>query len=72
MKLQDIIFLVVLLLIIAINRPKLLVWSGLICLLISIPLFTFWIFFTAQRLVYYAAGFILVATLLYLFRLRED
>lgn len=72
MKAQDIFFLVVLLLTIAINKPKLLVWTGLICLVVSVPLFSFWIFFTAQRLVYYAAGFILVATLLYLFRLRED
>ncbi len=72
MKAQDIFFLVVLLLTIAINKPKLLVWTGLICLVVSVPLFSFWIFFTAQILVYYAAGFILVATLLYLFRLRED
>ena len=30
---------------------------GLFCLFLAIPLFQFWIFFTAERLTWYAASF---------------
>jgi len=30
---------------------------GLCCLALAIPLFKFWIFFTAERLTWYAAAF---------------
>jgi len=66
MKPQDIIFVIVLVGLIALRKPKILVTVGLACLMFSIPLFAFWIFFTAERLVYYAAGFFLVASVLIL------
>ncbi len=64
MKIQDIIFVVILLILIFIRRQRLFVVTGLVCLVLSIPLFYLWIFFTAQHLVYYAAGFFLSAIIL--------
>lgn len=69
MKPQDIAFLLVvlvLLLIKRLRRPKVFVASGIVCLVLSLPLFALWIFFTAQHLVWYAAGFFLVAIILLL------
>ncbi|HSD98654.1 MAG TPA: hypothetical protein VLB73_03070 [Patescibacteria group bacterium] len=69
MKPQDIVFLVVILVLLLLKRfrrPKIFVISGLICIALSIPLFAFWIFFTAQHLVWYACGFFLVAIILLL------
>ena len=68
MKPQDIAFVVVLGVFLFLKRfrkPKVFVVSGLICLIIAMPLFAFWVFFTAQHLVWYAAGFFLVAILLF-------
>jgi len=67
MKIQDIAFFVVLALLIFKRNPKLAVIAGILCLLLSIPLFSFWIFFTAERLTWYAAGFFLLAIILNLF-----
>jgi len=66
MKPQDILFIVVLIALIVIRKPKLLVYAGLICLILSIPFFSFWVFFTAQRLTYYAPVFFFSAILLLL------
>lgn len=63
MKPQDLVFVVVLAILLIIRKPRLLVFAGLICLILAIPLFSSWVFFTAQRLTYYAAGFFLVATI---------
>lgn len=66
MKPQDIVFLVILMVLIIMRKPRLLVGAGLLCLLLSIPLFAGWVFFTAQRLTYYAGGFVFVAVILFL------
>jgi hypothetical protein len=66
MKPQDIIFLVVFLVLIFKRSFKLAVSLGLACLLLAIPLFAKWIFFTAERLTYYAAAFIGLAVILIL------
>lgn len=71
-KPQDTLFVIVLLLLLLRRDPKLFVWAGIISLLISMPLFYKWIFFTAERLVVYAFVFILVATLLNLIHLRHN
>ena len=67
MKLQDLTFLVVFAALLLIRRPVLLVWAGLVSLILAIPLFAAWIFFTAERLTWYAAAFfaafILISTL---------
>lgn len=64
MKPQDLVFAIVLLFLVLRRKPEWFVYAGLISLMISIPLFYFWVFFTAQRLTYYAAGFILISIIL--------
>lgn len=61
MKPQDILFIVILLVLIFLRKPRVLVWFGLGCILLSMPLFYRYVFFTAERLVMYAAGFLLTA-----------
>lgn len=63
MKIQDIAFLFVLVLVVLLRKPKISIAIGIMCLLISIPLYSRWIFFTAERLVLYAACFILVGVI---------
>lgn len=55
MKIQDIGFFIILLFLFAIRKPILFVWTGLGMLVFSIPLFSMHIFFTAERLTWYAA-----------------
>jgi hypothetical protein len=64
MKPQDILFILILVALVAFRRPKYLIIAGLACIIFSIPLFHFWVFFTAQRLVMYALGFFLAAIIL--------
>lgn len=71
MKPQDILFIVILIAFIVWRRPKVLVIAGLLCLLLAMPLFAHWVFFTAERLVMYAAGFLLVAIVLFLFKFKK-
>jgi len=71
MKIQDIAFFATLVLLIFKRNPKLAVITGISCLILSIPLFSFRVFFTAQRLVQYAAGFFLLAIIIYLFKFSE-
>lgn len=59
MKTQDISFFVVFVLLLVSRKPILFVWSGLLMLFLAIPLFAFHIFFTAERLTWYAAAFFL-------------
>ncbi|OGH39746.1 MAG: hypothetical protein A3B41_04355 [Candidatus Levybacteria bacterium RIFCSPLOWO2_01_FULL_37_26] len=61
MKVQDIAFLIVLVFLIFKHNPKLSTVAGLVCLVLSIPLFATWTFFTAERLTWYAAAFFLLA-----------
>ncbi len=61
MKIQDIIFFVVFLFLLALRRPKLMLFAGLVSWIISIPLFAKWVFFTAERLTWYGAAFIAAA-----------
>jgi len=71
MKPQDIVFLIILLTLFIAKKPRLLVWVGLLCILLAMPLFSFWVFFTAERLVMYAAGFLFIAIILFWFTLRK-
>jgi glycerol-3-phosphate acyltransferase PlsY len=66
MKLQDIIFLIIFLLVVLKRNSRLSTLVGIICLLLSIPLFTAWIFFTAQHLVWYSVAFFLLSIILLL------
>lgn len=61
MKPQDILFIILLLVLIWKSNPKYFVIVALFCLLAAIPLYQFWVFFTAERLVWYAGAFLLGA-----------
>lgn len=60
MKIQDIGFLFLLVILILFKKPRLSIAMALVCLLLAVPLFSFWIFFTAERLTWYAAAFLLL------------
>ena len=57
MKVQDLVFFIVLVFLLYKRKPRNFAIAGIICLALSIPLFYFWIFFTAERLTWYAAAF---------------
>ena len=66
-KPQDILFFIILLFFIWKKNPRYLVLAGLTCLALSMPLFQLQVFFTAQRLVYYATALLFISTCLYIF-----
>ena len=72
MKIQDLAFLLVFLIILTIRNDRLATLAGLACLLLAIPLFNFWIFFTAQRLVMYAAAFFALSIIFQILRIRRN
>lgn len=57
MKPQDAAFFLSFAVLAVLRRPVLFVWAGLGCLVLAIPLFARWVFFTAERLTWYAAAF---------------
>ncbi len=71
MKIQDIGFFILLIMLIFLRRPTLFVWAGLLSLILAIPFFATWVFFTAQRLVWYAAAFFFVFTIFSLLESRK-
>jgi len=68
MKPQNIIFIAVLLFLVWKKNPKLFILTGLGFFVLSMPLFHFWIFFTAQKLIEYAFVFIFIAVLMLMFK----
>lgn len=60
MKIQDLVFFIVLFGLLVFRRPVYFVWAGLLCLFLAIPLFATWTFFTAERLTWYAGAFFLI------------
>ncbi len=68
MKPQDILFFIAFIVFIVLRKPKPLVILGLICMIVSIPLFSSWVFFTAQRLVYYSVVFLTAASLILIYK----
>jgi hypothetical protein len=68
MKPQDILFIIILLALLFLRKPRILVWAGLLCFFLSIPLFAHWVFFTAERLVEYGAGFFLSSIILFMIK----
>ncbi len=71
MKPQDIVFLLFLALLLYKRSPRLLAASGILFLLLSIPLFAKWIFFTAERFTVYAAILFLIAIVLNVAEIRR-
>jgi len=64
MKPQDIAFISVLIILFLFKKPRIFLIAGLLCFVFSIPLFATWVFFTAERLTWYGAGFILTYLLI--------
>lgn len=58
MKLQDLLFIFVFVIIGFLRKPIIYTFAGIFSLLMAIPLFHLRIFFTAERLTWYAAAFI--------------
>lgn len=71
MKPQDVFFAVVFGALLLLRKPQLLVWAGLVSLILAIPLFATWTFFTAQRFTWYAAAFFVTAILISTFFRRR-
>jgi len=71
MKIQDLLFLIVLIMLLIKRNEKMASSAGLISLLFSIPLFAMWVFFTAERLIWYAAVFFLLAIILQVLNLKK-
>ncbi len=71
MKIQDLGFLVILVIILWSRNARLASIFGLLCLILAMPLFSLWIFFTAERLTWYAAAFFLLAIIQNLWRLNH-
>jgi len=67
MKPQDILFIIILLLLFWKRNPTYFVVVGLACIVCAMPLFAFWIFFTAERFVWYAITLLFIA-ILFLFK----
>jgi hypothetical protein len=59
MKIQDLIFVIVFGIVVLSRRSKVLVYVGLVSLIISMGLYAKWVFFTAERLTWYASVFFL-------------
>lgn len=68
MKPQDIIFIVVLAALLFRRDARLFAVVGIALLFLSMPLFSFWIFFTAQRFVLYAFVCFILSLLLVLLK----
>ena len=72
MKIQDLFFLALLIFLMWKQNARLVVVIGSVMLLIAIPLFAFWVFFTAERLMWYSATLFLVAIFLQLIQIRKE
>jgi hypothetical protein len=73
MKIQDIAFIAGLSFLLLIRRPRWLLFSGIIAILLSMPLFQMEIaLFTAQRLIMYAAGFLFAVLLTFVFHTNKQ
>jgi len=63
MKIQDILFLVILVILFFKHKENSFVAFGLLCFFLAMPFFYFWVFFTAERLVYYGTLLVLIEIL---------
>lgn len=72
MKPQDIIFFIIFFSLIIKRDPRLSAGVGIAALILSIPLFSFWIFFTAERLTWYAGAFFLLSVIFHILNLKKE
>ena len=71
MKIQDIGFLILLFSALFIRSERLAAGLGLLFLILAMPLFALWVFFTAQRFVIYAVVFFVLSLFLQLRELKR-
>jgi len=71
MKIQDVIFIISVIALLAIRKDKWFLYAGLGCFVVAIPLFAKWIFFTGERLTWYGSGFILIYLVIQIFFQRN-
>jgi predicted membrane protein len=62
MKPQDVVFFIIIALLAWYKRPQLFLSTAMISMVLSALLFHQWVFFTAQRLLWYAAACIAIVT----------
>ena len=72
MKPQDIAFLIILIVFFLKRNFRLTALIGMLCIVIAIPLFAKWIFFTAEHLIWYSAAFFLVSIFQILFEKYDN
>lgn len=72
MKIQDIFFIAVLLLLFFKPRQGVFVQMGIILLVCAMPLFALWIFYTAQKFVMYAAFLFLIEILFSMYSIHKE
>ncbi|OGH12449.1 MAG: hypothetical protein A2857_06240 [Candidatus Levybacteria bacterium RIFCSPHIGHO2_01_FULL_36_15] len=65
MKIQDVILLIIFIYLLYKHNSRQFILLGILCFLASIPLFYFWVFFTAQRLIYFGSFFLLCGIISY-------
>lgn len=71
MKIQDLIFVAILILVLWRRNPTLAAKLGIFCLVLAIPLFGFQIFFTAERLTWYAAAIFTYTVILGILKINK-
>lgn len=72
MKPQDIAFVVTLAVLLFLKKPIVFVYTGLICILLSIALYSRWVFFTGERLIWYAVFYFFVFSILMLLNKHKE
>jgi predicted membrane protein len=72
MKPQDIVFFIVVAVLLWYRRPQLFIVTAIISMVMSAVLFHQWVFFTAQRLMWYAAACIAIVTVYELMTRKEQ
>lgn len=68
MKIQDFVFIILFAFLLYKRRSEYFAAAGIVCLILAVPLFARWVFFTAERLTWYAAAFFLFSVLFSLCR----
>jgi len=71
MKIQDLGFFLLFCLVLWRRNPRVSIIIGLMCLFLAMPLFKFWIFFTAERLTWYAAAFFVYGIVFQLMQMKK-
>ncbi len=72
MKPQDIIFFLLFLLFVYKRNSRWTTIAGIVCLLIAMPLFAKWIFFTAERLTWYAGALFCLSLFQQLYEIKKE